>query len=130
MLAGRYRIVAPLGRGGMGEIYRAEDTKLGQAVALKFLRGDLADDAELLQRLLAEVRIGREVSHPNVCRLYDVVDTSHHFIAMSTWTARISHALSGSGGCRRQGLGARGDSAGLAAVHDRASCTATSRPTP
>jgi len=83
MLAGRYRIVALLGRGGMGEIYRAEDTKLGQAVALKFLRGAVADDPALLERLLAEVRIGRKVSHPNVCRLYDVVEfEGRHFIAM------------------------------------------------
>jgi len=83
MLAGRYRIVALLGRGGMGEIYRAEDTKLGQAVALKFLRGEVAGDPALLERLLAEVRIGREVSHPNVCRLYDVVEfEGRHFIAM------------------------------------------------
>jgi hypothetical protein len=83
MLAGRYRIVAPLGRGGMGEIYRAEDVKLGQAVALKFLRSSLAHDPALLERLLAEVRIGREVSHPNVCRLYDVVEfDGRHFITM------------------------------------------------
>src|SRR4029450_4350190 len=72
LLANRYRIVALLGRGGMGEIYRAEDTKLGQSVALKFMRGTLSP--EILQRFYAEVRIGRQVSHPNVCRLYDVVE--------------------------------------------------------
>ncbi len=83
VLAGRYRIVAPLGKGGMGEVYRAEDMKLGQAVALKFLRGTLAGDPALLERLLTEVRIGREVSHPSVCRLHDVVEVDgHHFIAM------------------------------------------------
>jgi serine/threonine protein kinase len=72
VLAGRYRVVALLGKGGMGEIYRAEDTKLGQTVALKFVRGALSPEA--LQRLYAEVRIGRQVSHPNLCRLYDVVE--------------------------------------------------------
>jgi serine/threonine-protein kinase len=67
----------------MGEVYRAEDTKLGQAVALKFLRGAVAEDPVLLERVLAEVRIGREVSHPNVCRLYDVAEVDgRHFIAM------------------------------------------------
>jgi len=72
LLAHRYRIVALLGRGGMGEIYRAEDTKLGQTVALKFVRGALSGEA--LERLYSEVRIGRQVSHPNVCRLYDVAE--------------------------------------------------------
>ena len=81
MLADRYRVVALLGRGGMGQVYRAEDTKLGQAVALKFIRGTLSP--ERLQRLYAEVRIGREVAHPNVCRLYDIVELDgQNFIAM------------------------------------------------
>lgn len=75
ILADRYRIIAPLGSGGMGEVYRAEDRRLGQDVALKFLPVELAGDARMLQRLAAEVRIGRGVSHPNVCRLYDLVDT-------------------------------------------------------
>jgi len=81
MLAGRYRVVALLGQGGMGQIYRADDTKLGQPVALKFVRGTLSPDR--LQRLYDEVRIGREVSHPHVCRLYDVVELDGQtFIAM------------------------------------------------
>src|SRR5262245_35220495 len=67
MLAGRYRIVSLLGKGGMGEVYRADDTKLGQPVALKFVAA--APSSDRLQRLYAEVRIGRQVSHPNVCRL-------------------------------------------------------------
>jgi hypothetical protein len=81
MLAGRYRVVARLGRGGMGEVYRAEDLKLGQAVALKFVRGALSP--VLRQRLISEVAIGRTVSHPAVCRLYDIVDLDRQtFLAM------------------------------------------------
>ena len=80
MLADRFRIVALLGKGGMGEVYRAEDVKLGQQVALKFLP---RTDAERLERLYREVRLGRQVSHPNVCRLYDVMEwEGHHFISM------------------------------------------------
>src|SRR5262245_11818501 len=81
ILADRYRVVALLGRGGMGEVYRADDLKLGQAVALKFVRGALSP--ELRERLYTEVRLGRQVSHPSVCRLYDVVEVGGHlFVAM------------------------------------------------
>jgi serine/threonine protein kinase len=80
---GRYRIVALLGRGGMGEVYRADDLRLGQRVALKFLAPHLAADPARLERLYAEVRVGRQVSHPNVCRIYDIGDAGGHpFIAM------------------------------------------------
>src|SRR5512139_2172056 len=72
MLADRYRIVALAGRGGMGEVYRAEDLRLGQTVALKFLPASLERDPAARERLLAEVRSARTVSHPNVCRVYDV----------------------------------------------------------
>jgi len=72
MVAGRYRIVALLGRGGMGEVYRAEDLKLGQAVALKFLPEKLARNADRLARFHQEVRLARQVAHPHVCRVYDV----------------------------------------------------------
>jgi serine/threonine-protein kinase len=72
ILADRYRIVALAGRGGMGEVYRADDLKLGQTVALKFLPAGLEHDASARERLLAEVRSARTVSHPNVCRVYDV----------------------------------------------------------
>jgi Protein kinase domain len=83
LIAGRYRIVSLLGSGGMGEVYRADDIKLGQTVALKFLPAALARDPILLGRLHDEVRLGRQVSHPNVCRIYDIGEFGHaHFVAM------------------------------------------------
>jgi serine/threonine-protein kinase len=78
LLASRYRIVALLGKGGMGEVYRADDLTLGQAVALKFLPDEAARDEGLLERFRNEVRIARRVSHPNVCRVYDVGDIDGH----------------------------------------------------
>ena len=74
IVAGRYRIVAILGRGGMGEVYRAEDLKLSQVVAIKFLPEALSRDAGALARFHSEVRIARQVSHPNVCRVFDIGD--------------------------------------------------------
>jgi hypothetical protein len=78
LLAGRYRIIALLGKGGMGEVYRADDLTLGQAVALKFLPDEAAHDQGLLERFKNEVRIARRVSHPNVCRVYDVGEVEGH----------------------------------------------------
>ena len=71
MIAGRYRIVGLLGRGGMGEVYRADDLTLGHPVALKFLPRSVEQSADLLDRLVGEVRVTRQVSHPNVCRVYE-----------------------------------------------------------
>src|SRR6266852_4773759 len=72
IIAQRYRVVALAGRGGMGEVYRAEDLTLGQVVALKFLPEALSQDAAALARFHAEVRTARQVSHPNVCRMFDI----------------------------------------------------------
>jgi len=72
VLLERYRIVALIGKGGMGEVYRAEDLRLGQTVALKFLPERLTQDGAALARLHREVRVARQVSHPNVCRVFDV----------------------------------------------------------
>src|SRR5579864_8550209 len=74
LVAGRYRIIALLGKGGMGEVYRADDLTLGQAVAMKFLPDEATRSEGLLERFRNEVRIARRVSHPNVCRVYDVGD--------------------------------------------------------
>ncbi len=72
ILAERYRVVALAGRGGMGEVYRAEDLTLSQVVAIKFLPQSLSQDAPALARFHAEVRTARQVSHPNVCRVFDI----------------------------------------------------------
>jgi Protein kinase domain len=83
MLAGRYRVVAALGRGGMGEVYRADDLTLGQPVALKFLPPHLAADADRLTRFRKEVAAARKVSHPHVCRVYDITEhTGQSFLTM------------------------------------------------
>jgi serine/threonine-protein kinase len=72
LLSGRYRIIGLLGRGGMGEVYRADDLRLGQQVALKFLPDEVAHDPVRLAQFHNEVRTARQVSHPNVCRVYDI----------------------------------------------------------
>ena len=85
-LADRYRIVSPLGKGGMGEVYRAEDLKLGQTVALKFLPRSVAQSEEALERFTREVRLARQVSHPNVCRVFDIGEISETEGAGKTFT--------------------------------------------
>jgi serine/threonine-protein kinase len=83
MVGGRYRIAGLIGRGGMGEIYRADDLRLGQPVALKFLPEILANNPGGLMRLLDEVRTARQVSHPNVCRVHDLNEADgRHFVVM------------------------------------------------
>jgi serine/threonine protein kinase len=72
LIASRYRIIALLGKGGMGEVYRADDLTLGQGVAIKFLPDEATRDEGMRERFRSEVRIARRVSHPNVCRVYDV----------------------------------------------------------
>ena len=72
LVAGRYRIISLLGRGGMGEVYRATDLTLAQPVALKFLPDSGPESRRLIERFHNEVRVARQVSHPNVCRVYDV----------------------------------------------------------
>jgi serine/threonine-protein kinase len=74
LILGRYRIIALLGKGGMGEVYRADDLTLGQAVAMKFLPDEATRDEGMRERFRNEVRTARRISHPNVCRVYDVGD--------------------------------------------------------
>ena len=83
IVANRYRVVALLGRGGMGEVYRADDLKLDQPVALKFLPRSLVRDGARLERIHNEVRVARQISHPNVCRVHDIGEMSgEHFLSM------------------------------------------------
>lgn len=83
MVSDRYRIVGLLGRGGMGEVYRADDLKLDQPVALKFLPAGLEQKPGLLDRFLNEVRTALKVTHPNVCRVYDIGEVDgRHFLSM------------------------------------------------
>src|SRR5437773_1430697 len=83
VVAGRYRIVGLVGRGGMGEVYRADDLKLSQPVALKFLPEHLLSDGAALARFHREVRVARQVSHKNVCRVYDIGEVDgRHFLSM------------------------------------------------
>jgi len=123
MIAGRYRIASILGTGGMGEVYRADDTKLDQQVALKFLPARLARDPRLLSRLHDEVRLGRQVAHPNVCRTYDIVDADGaHFVSMEYVDGEdLSRLLKRIGRIAHDKAVdiARGIAAGLMAAHSK-----------
>jgi len=123
LLGDRYRIVSLLGTGGMGEVYRATDLRLSQQVALKFLPAELARDPKFLERFNNEVRIARQVSHPNVCRVYDIGEAEGlAYISMEYVDGEDLHSL-----LRRIGRLppdkaieiARKLCAGLAAAHDK-----------
>jgi hypothetical protein len=123
ILNDRFQITALIGRGGMGEVYRADDLKLGQPVALKFVPLAIAQSGELLQRLYNEVRLGRQVAHPNVCRLFDLADyEGHPFIVMEFVDGENLESLLQRVGRlpQRKAIDiGREICAGLAASHDR-----------
>jgi tetratricopeptide (TPR) repeat protein/tRNA A-37 threonylcarbamoyl transferase component Bud32 len=75
ILAGRFRIVRLAGRGGMGEVYEAFDQELKETVALKLIRADLTSEPRRIERFKREIRNSRRISHPNVCRVYDLFQT-------------------------------------------------------
>jgi eukaryotic-like serine/threonine-protein kinase len=122
VFASRFRIVSRLGRGGMGDVYRAEDLRLGQPVALKLLSVEIARDREGLRRFEREVRLARGIAHPNVCRVFDIGEAEDwHYLSMEYVDGETLSSL-------RQRIGrlppekavdvARQLCAGLAAAHE------------
>jgi predicted esterase/predicted Ser/Thr protein kinase len=83
LIAGKYRIIEEIGRGGMGIVYKAEDIRLQRTVALKFLPPQLAESVELRERLLIEARAAAALSHPNICVIHEVGESEERpYIAM------------------------------------------------
>ena len=123
LLADRYRILRQLGRGGMGVVYEADDQRLGHRVALKFLPASLAADDSRLEQFHNEVRTARQVSHPNVCRVYDIGEVDGHLFLSMELVDGVDLAALLKGGKRfteAEGIElAREICAGLAAVHAR-----------
>ncbi|MDH5769035.1 MAG: serine/threonine protein kinase, partial [Nitrospirota bacterium] len=82
-LANRYEIIEELGKGGMGRVYRVEDTKLKQEIALKLIKPEIAKDKKTIERFRNELKLAREIAHRNVCRMYDLnEEKGTHYITM------------------------------------------------
>ncbi len=81
--AGRYQIIEELGKGGMGKVYKAVDTKINDKVALKLIKLDISSDEKTIERFKNEIKIARKIRHRNVCQMYDLGEEKDiHFITM------------------------------------------------
>ncbi len=95
---GPYQILSPLGAGGMGEVYRAQDTRLGREVAIKVLPGEIAVDKSRLERFEKEARAASSLNHPNIVTIYDIGSSdSLAYIAMELVEGRTLRGLLVSG---------------------------------
>ena len=128
---GPYEILALLGEGGMGEVYRARDVRLSRDVALKVLHADVASDSDRVRRFEQEARAAGVLNHPNIVAVYDTGEWegSPYIVSelLEGETLRERLARGGLGVRKSMELAAQ-IARGLAAAHDRGSCTATSSP--
>src|SRR5260370_29984787 len=86
IIGNRYEVLSPLGRGGMGMVYKAHDRMLDETVALKVLRSEFANTPEMAKRFMSEIKLARKVSHRNVCRIHEYGEGN---AARCIWSAYV-----------------------------------------